>query len=233
MEFCFNDDLNNMEKPPNDQDQEKKLMLVVEAVYSSHLPYHNFEHAREIEKRVLEIADRCESEGVPINREVIRLAALFHDAGYHLDYVAKGCESKEELSAVIAREGLLKLNVKPEIIEDVVKTILATHRDEEFTTNEQKALRAADLASLAGDFETFLKNTVLLKRETEFLRGNAINWEEWKNSTEKLVKFYLSQDIRLTSFHDDENGRSAFHIATIQNLQRFLEMPESELQKLE
>lgn len=233
MGSCFNDGLDNMEKIPNEPDLEKKLMSAVEAVYSPRLPYHNFEHAREIEKRVLEIADRCESEGVPINREVIRLAALFHDAGYHLDHVAKGCESKEELSTFIAREELVKLNVKPEIIEEVLKTILATHRDAEFTTNEQKVLRAADLVSLAGEFETFLKNTVLLKREIEFLRGSAISWEEWKNSTERLVKFYLSQDIRLTSFHDDENGRSVFHIATIQNLQRFLGMPESELKKLE
>lgn len=212
---------------------ERKMLRAAEGLYSPALPYHNFEHAKNIVAEIMTIADRCKSEGVELNRQVAYFAALFHDAGYHLNHLKEGYETKEELSAALARQELIKAGISEEISTQVLDTILATHRDAAFSTNEQKALRAADLAGLAKNYEVFVRNTVLLKCEYELVHNSKITWESWKTNAAKLIDFYLSQDIRLTSGHDNEERESVFHLEVRRNLRRFLDTPVTQLEALD
>ena len=88
------------------------------------------------------LVERCLREGVPINREVVYCALLFHDAGYHEDHISKGFTSKEEYSAHLAVQCLRAKAIPEDTIKRVVAAILSTERDAQFTSNEEKAVRA-------------------------------------------------------------------------------------------
>jgi hypothetical protein len=98
---------------------------------------------------------------------------------------------------------------------------MSTNQTAPFTTIEQKVIRASDLASMAGDYETFKRNNLLLKLETEMLTGNTFTIDEWKERTQNTINFYLSQDIHLTKKYSDKDGNSIFHTKTRQNLNTF------------
>lgn len=199
------------------------------ALYDAKLPYHNFLHALRVASIALEIARRCIREGLAVDVLVVYLAALFHDAGYHLDHVARGFASKEELAVSLTRPALEAIELDEHRILAVEKTILATQRDAVFTTVEEKIVRAADLDSLASTYNEFLTANRQLKAEFELLQGEKLTWTEWKEMTRTAVTFYLGQDIRLTSAYADHNGHSIFHQGARENLERFLKAPEENL----
>lgn len=205
------------------------IFTEAEKLYDPRLPYHNFEHALAVQRQAEEIIRHCLEESVPIDTEVVRYAALFHDAGYSHDHRALGYDSKESYAAELAGQTLQQFGVADDVISRVQETIMATHRDAAFTTNEQKAVRAADIAGMAGSYEEFVEANRHLKAEAELLSGNTISWAEWKAGTQQTVAWYLGQDIRLTSHHDDEHGHSTFHRRVQENLQRFLADPELDI----
>lgn len=210
---------------------ERKLIKDAAAkLYNPEMPYHNFEHAQGAAQRGMEIVDTCNDEGVPIDRDVVYFGLLFHDAGYHEDHRAKGFATKEEYSAALAERALLDGKYNAELIEKVKAVILSTHRDASFNTNEAKAVRAADLAGLASDYDSFLDANRKLKREAEILGGAPLSWSEWKQKTKRIVDFYLSQNIKLTSRYTDSDGGSRFHNRVRANLRRFLSESESTLE---
>lgn len=202
-----------------------------EECYDPSLPYHNFNHALKAADTGKNIVVKCREEGMFIDEVVVYYALLFHDAGYHEDHKAKGFQTKEEYAASLAEENLNKFSIDKGIIRKVRETILATYRKAEFITNEQKAVRAADLAELANDYEIFLKNNFNLKKESEILGEKNIFWKEWKDNSKNMVEFYLSQDIRLTSAYADKEGNSVFHKRAKENLERFLQENEEDLTK--
>lgn len=195
---------------------------LAQALYDPNLPYHNFDHVLGAIEAGKTIVGNCKKEGVEIDEEVVHYALLFHDAGYHEDHVKKGFKNKEEYSAHLAEVGLQKLKINKEFIEKVKRAIISTNQNEKFETNEKKAVRAADLAGMAGDYGDFLENNKRLKEEYLFLTGKDLSWEQWREETKKVIGFYLCQDIHLTSKYADERGESVFHKKTKENLKRFL-----------
>lgn len=187
--------------------------------YYRDLPYHNFSHALNVMQKCQELIKRSNKYRVKVNEDAILIAALFHDAGYadKTDRI-----SKEEHSADIAEEELVKLGCAKDFIEKVKKTIISTRYNEIPKTPEEKILRAADLSGFAGDYDKFLGNNKLLKREYEQLNEVSLTEEEWKTRTKNTTFHYLSQEIRLTPEHDNENGESIFHIKTLQNIHKYL-----------
>ena len=190
--------------------------------YTPLLPYHNFEHAQSTIKSAEKILTHCLEEGVRADGEIIYRALLFHDAGYHQDNINLGFPTKEELSANIAGRIMFLLNLDARIILATQRAIISTHKDAPFITNEEKIVRAADLAGMVGDYQTFLKNTLLLKKEAELFEQRKIPIRKWKEKTRAIIEFYLSQDIRLTSHYSDNEGNSVFHTRARANLERFL-----------
>jgi predicted metal-dependent HD superfamily phosphohydrolase len=199
-----------------------KAEKLAEVLYSENLPYHNFEHALRAVVVGLEIADKCIEEGLGVNKEVVYYALLFHDAGYHLDYLGEGFSNKEEYSAHLAEINLREIGIDAKIIKLVKRAILATVQGAEFYSTEEIIVRAADLAEMASDYEIFLENNKKLKAEQALLTAVPISWNDWKIQTKKVVEFYLSQDIKLTSAYKDEDGNSVFHKKAKENLEKFM-----------
>ncbi len=190
------------------------------ALYSSSLPYHNFSHALAVVKEAEHIVTKCRAEGVPVDGDVVMLAALFHDAGFHDDHGRLGFASKEAYSAELARRELRKYGATPQIVEQVCDAILSTHCDGVCRNNESKAVRAADLAGLAADYKVFKRNTVRLKQEHELLSETHSQWLEWRDAAIARVSLFLRQDLNLTRDYFDAEGHSVFHRRTRENLRR-------------
>ena len=93
-----------------------EIEKIEEELYSKELPYHNFEHALKAVAVGLKIADKCIEEGMEVNKEVVYYALLFHDAGYHLDYLGAGFSNKEEHSVYLAEISLKKVRIESSII---------------------------------------------------------------------------------------------------------------------
>ena len=188
--------------------------------YSSDLPYHNYGHALTVALNGLKIAQDCRLEHIPIDEYIVYCALLFHDAGYHQDHQKMGFDSKEALSARIAREILGEKPRPTGFIERVENAILCTTREAVCTTIEDNAVRAADLSGLAADYTVFRHNTVLLKQEFEMLNGEEVSWAQWIERATTIVTGYLSQEFRLTKFYSGPPGESPFHQKVKMNLDR-------------
>jgi predicted metal-dependent HD superfamily phosphohydrolase len=207
---------------PFDGIRNAHLEKVAAKLYSDEMPYHNFIHILGTLAAGEKLVDRCLAQGVPINAEVVYYALLFHDAGYHEDHISKGFTSKEEYSAHLAVQCLRAEAIPEDTIERVVAAILSTQRDAKFTSNEEKAVRAADLAGLAGDYKTFRSNAEKLRQEEETLTGCKVAWDEWKTAVKETVSFYLSQEIHFTQSGACTNHAARFYTRAKQNLSRLL-----------
>jgi hypothetical protein len=180
------------------------------------MPYHSFDHVLGTLAAGAMLVERCLKEGVPINCEAVYYALLFHDAGYHENHISMGFASKEEYSAHLAVQSLRAEAIPEDTINSVVAAILSTQRDAQFISNEEKAVRAADLAGLASDYATFRSNVEKLHQECQMLTGRKLAWDEWKTSVKETISFYLSQEIRLTQ------PDFLFYAKANQNLSRLL-----------
>ncbi|MDY6778786.1 MAG: HD domain-containing protein [Candidatus Nanohaloarchaea archaeon] len=190
------------------------------------LPYHNFKHVQTVLDSAEELLDRCRRHSIPISEDVVRTAIYFHDAGYHRDPETTGFESREAYSAHIAAQELDDLGASNDLIEQVQDCILATRENANADTPEQKIVLAADLASLASDFDTFMANARKLREEHKQLHGEKPDSEAWRSLVEATVSHYLQQDIHLTPEHDLDHGISEFHARTRRNLAKFLRKTE-------
>jgi hypothetical protein len=195
------------------------------ALYSDVLPYHNFQHVDDTLAAAELIIERCREEHIRIDATVVYFALLFHDAGYHQDHHALGHVTKERYSAALATTALGAHGVAAQQIEKTVSAILATERDASFVSAEQKAVRAADLSGMAAPWPQFLVSSLKLKREHEVLHGEHLSWARWQAISRDVLGFYLTQEIRLTSYFHDQHGESAFHAAVRRNLERLLAEP--------
>lgn len=199
------------------------------ALYSPALPYHNFEHALAVAGTARHIVDKCHAEGVPVDADVVWLAALFHDAGFHEDHTRLGFPHKEAYSAELARRELTARGLPAPFVAQVCDAILSTHCDGICNSNEAKALRAADLAGLAAEYPVFKRNTVRLKEEYELLARTSVQWKEWRGRSAERVELFLRQDLHLTRDYFDDESRSVFHARARENLQRLREDPSEQV----
>ena len=203
--------------------RDEKLEQVAAQHYDPKLQYHNFDHIRFVLQEGEKIIARCKKEGVAVNEAVIYYAILFHDAGFLDNHVTKGFDSKETYSADLAVKILRGNGVDTEIIQKVKQAIMATHVDAICKTNDDRAVRAADLAGLAADYSLFKKNTIDLRDEYEMMSGKKITWNEWKTMASERVELFLREALYLTTDYYDERGESRFHVNTRANIQKLLE----------
>lgn len=201
--------------------RDEALEKQVRSLYGD-LPYHNFAHALEAVTTGEAMVRRCQEEGIRIDPEVVYYALLFHDAGYHEDHTALGYATKEQYSADLAERLLSDRGLRRRRMDKVRQAIIATTRDAEFVTPEDKTVRAADLAGLAADYEIFRANAEKLRQEQEWISGRPVPWSEWRRSVADTMRFYLRQHIRLTSGYADALGDSLFHRRAKANLERLL-----------
>ena len=201
---------------------DKVIEKTAAAMYDPTLPYHNFGHAITVTRYAEIIVERCKREGVPLDEKVVYYSLLFHDAGYHEDHIAKGFEIKEAYSAYLAEHALRDYGVDEETIKKVKVGINSTSVDAHCYSNEDKAVRAADLSGLTAEYEVFKLNAVRLMDEHELMTGEKISWDDWKRGVKVNLELYLREELILTSEYYDENGNSVFHVQTRKNLETLL-----------
>jgi hypothetical protein len=61
-----------------------------------------------------------------------------------------------------------------------------------------------------------------LHQECEMLTGRKVAWDEWKTSVKETIRFYLSQEIRLTQPDSCVDNVAIFYAQANQNLSRLL-----------
>jgi len=203
--------------------RDEQLEKIAAQLYDPKLQYHNFDHIRFVLGEGEKIISSCKKEGVQINESVVYYAILFHDAGFLDNHTTKGFTSKEAYSADLAANTLNGNGMDKELVRKVEQAIMATHVDAICKTNEDKAVRAADLAGLAADYAVFKKNTIDLKNEFEMMSGKKITWDQWKAMAAERIELFLREDLHLTSDYFNDRGESRFHVNTRANIQTFLQ----------
>lgn len=191
------------------------------ALYDQALPYHNARHALRTVACGERLLRACSQAGVRVDAAVVRLALLFHDAGYGTDPSTVGCPDAEAYAAAMARQ-VLTGRVPALVLDDVEAAILATRRATPPDTPEGRVVRAADLADLAAGYDTFAANSEALRVEHERLSGEPMSLAEWGRCVDLLLSEYLRERLWPLELLDDGSGRSGFHATAKANLGRYL-----------
>lgn len=195
-----------------------------EKLYTN-LPYHNFDHVMETLETAMEIVWECFSLGIRVDAQIVYCAMLFHDAGFHENEEDKGFDKKESYSAHLAAKSLKEYGFNKKFIDKIRKCILGTHMDTELKTKEEKIVRSADIFNISDEYNVFLDNNIILKKEVEEMSGEEMSWEDWKNQTKRILNKYISQelivgdDIEIISLEDAK-----------ENLDKFLKENEDKLE---
>jgi predicted metal-dependent HD superfamily phosphohydrolase len=165
--------------------------------YDARLPYHNFDHALEVLERARVLLDSLEAAAIPVDRQVVRLAVLFHDAGYADDHRHLGHDSKEAYSATLAREAMRRHGAPEDQILAVINAILCTSRDGRCQTIEENVVRAADLGGLGGEYEVFHRGSINLWREGAYLTGRETPWPIWVEASIPQIRAFARPTLAL------------------------------------
>jgi predicted metal-dependent HD superfamily phosphohydrolase len=197
------------------------LLEVATALYDPTLPYHNAGHALRAVACGERLLRACWQAGVRIDATVVRLALLFHDAGYGTDPSSVGCADAEAYAGALARRALSG-RIPARVLDDVEAAILATRRTTRPDTPEAKVVRAADLADLAAGYDTFAANSEALRLEHEHLSGARLSLADWRESVDRLLSDYLQERLWPLELLDEGSGEAGFHATAKANLRRYL-----------
>ncbi|GAB4245468.1 MAG: hypothetical protein Kow0027_05870 [Saprospiraceae bacterium] len=148
--------------------------------------YHDLAHTLAVRESVLQLAEayRLSDE----EKELLELAALFHDTGFTARY-----DEHEEKSKEIAEKYLRSQGVDEEKINQIQQLIEVTKVTVEPNTLLEKLLKDADFNNLSGDY---LAKSDALRHEWKVFCGKEMDesaWVEnnlnfWKNH-----KFYTGE----------------------------------------
>jgi len=148
--------------------------------------YHDLAHTLAVRESVLQLAEayRLSDE----EKELLELAALFHDTGFTARY-----DEHEEKSKEIAEEYLRSQGVDEEKINQIKQLIEVTKVTVEPNTLLEKLIKDADFNNLSGDY---LAKSDALRHEWKVFCGKEMDesaWVEnnlnfWKNH-----KFYTGE----------------------------------------
>lgn len=108
------------------------------------LPYHNKHHVYDVIAAAIHIADQ-EHVG-PEGKQLLRLAALFHDIGF-----IHSARNHEQRGAEMAREILPQYGIPKDQVEQISQMILATRIPQSPATQLERILCDADLDYLGRD----------------------------------------------------------------------------------
>jgi uncharacterized protein len=180
----------------------------LETTLSSELLYHSLAHTRD---DVLPAAERLAALA-QLDAEkklILRVAALFHDAGFAVAY-----RENEEYAAELARKSLPDFGFSAAQIEEIVRLIMATAMPQQPESRLEALLCDADLDSLGR--EDYLETSLNLWRELT-LQGQCISLADWYRDQVEFLKAhrYFTQEAKAL--------RDAGKAANIQLLEQLLE----------
>lgn len=161
----------------------EKAIAHVEVLFRTKRPawvkYHTLEHAKAVAKASEEIGAAC---GLSADeREVVILAAWFHDTGY-----LEKIEDHEERSAELAASFLQAQGYPQDRTAQVAGCIRATRMPQKPKNLVEQVLCDADIAHLAGD--SFLESTERVRSEIEHHLGRKLTEIEWLTMNTNFVE---------------------------------------------
>lgn len=153
--------------------------------------YHNFNHTLTVVNAVKEL---CKKEDVKGNeKEMLLVAAWFHDTGY-----IQGYENHEAESVKIATAFLKEKEQSDEFIATVSSLILATVKEYIPKTHLEKIIKDADFAHIMGaEYETTCELLRIELKNTWDLNFSNVEWaKENFNFLMNKHRFYTDYAIR-------------------------------------
>ncbi|WP_202700840.1 Pycsar system effector family protein [Flavobacterium sp. UGB4466] len=153
--------------------------------------YHNFNHTLTVVNAVKEL---CKKEDVTAEeKEVLLVAAWFHDSGY-----INGYEKHEEESVKIATAFLKEKGLSDEFITQVSGLILATVKEYTPKTHLEKIIKDADFAHLMGtEYATTCELLRIELKNTWNLNFSNAEWaKENLNFLMNKHRFYTDYALR-------------------------------------
>jgi predicted metal-dependent HD superfamily phosphohydrolase len=141
--------------------------------------YHNLQHTQRVVKSTKELLDQYDLNDN--EKEVLLLAAWFHDTGY-----TEGTKNHEECSCKIAREFLGKQNYDKKLTGKVCDLIMATKRGYEPVNQSEEILRDAD-SSHIGE-KNYIETSELLREELSLLGIATFTPDEWRDENIKMLR---------------------------------------------
>jgi predicted metal-dependent HD superfamily phosphohydrolase len=160
------------------EEVEKFVSNYLKNELSSNLTFHNYSHTKEVVFSAQELCTRITSS--ELKKEVIILAAWFHDCGYSSTY-----KGHEEESCYIATDFLKSKNVPSHSINAITDCIMATAYPQLPKTLEDKILCDADFFHFArADYD---RHEQQLRKEWELCLGRIYTDAEWHEQNCKLL----------------------------------------------
>ena len=166
-------------------------MEILNAGLLQTLTYHNSQHALDVAKQSVEIA---QEEGITNEQTLLELqiAGLYHDTGFLFTYIGH-----EEKSCDIAKRELPSFGINKNSIDNICEIIMATKMPQTPKNLLQQIICDADLDYLGRD-DFFILSEKLHKEFIEY--DITSNDAEWKKSRiaffQKHTYFTKSQNER-------------------------------------
>ncbi|WP_029272777.1 Pycsar system effector family protein [Flavobacterium sp. KJJ] len=152
------------------EQSEDFVSILLKDKLSNLYSYHNFNHTLTVVNAVKEL---CKKEDVGGDeKEMLLVAAWFHDTGYIVGY-----ENHEKESVKIASNFLKEKGQSDEYIEKVSSLILATIKEYVPKTHLEKIIKDADFAHLMGtEYETTCELLRIELKNTWNLNFSNAEW---------------------------------------------------------
>lgn len=152
----------------------EKAGKYVEELFASKLGsdivFHNIDHIRRVRKHCLAIAD---GEGVsPAERDVLEIAAWFHDAGFVEDATTHELQGKN-----MAESWLRENGASEAMVHQVGRLILSTSMTHQAQDHLEEIIRDADVSHLGSDYYQEMQQ--LLRKEIASTREVKMSDLEW------------------------------------------------------
>lgn len=183
------------------------------------LAYHNWSHVvDDVNPNATILIERIREAGISIDEIALRHAILCHDLLYSLDPTILNFDSKEQLASHYAYNLLRLLGSSEAHARKVEQIINATHFLAEPKAVEEILIRAADLAGLAKDYNTFFEQTKRLHLESESLHGKKVPFDIFVRRNLDFLPLYVWRLLQLTTDALNDRGASVWHQRALDNL---------------
>ncbi|CAN5428866.1 hypothetical protein BH09BAC5_BH09BAC5_23440 [soil metagenome] len=164
------------------------IMDKLEKGFPAHLHYHNFHHVLDVLNASIQIA---EEENIDeTNLELIKVAVLFHDAGFIIH-----AENHEKRGCEMAKEMLPGFNFTAGEIENICNIIMATKNPQTPHNINEQIICDADLDYLGrNDYDTISRK--LFDELNENGNISELEWLEMQIKFLERHKYFTNTSIR-------------------------------------
>jgi len=160
-----------------------KIENYISKLYNENNPpenvYHNLFHTQKVVQITKEICNyiKIDSE----NREVLTIAAWFHDLGHIFTW-----EGHEDISIKFAKKFLINNNYNSTKIEKICNCIYVTKLDVKPNNYLEQIICDADLSYLGSD--DFFKRSNLLRKEMEVRKKILFSDIQWLKLNKEFIE---------------------------------------------